>query len=248
MNNLKEAVKKIVLILPAMGGILLDKFNFNRILLLLLLAVIYLIFRYLNGITDIYSAAGIFLTYFAARYLFLFFSFTRNGIAERIKINFGEEEGFEIYKSITAVMFFIGGMSFSLLVIKSGITIPFSGIYTTIFNTAGIALALSGLVINTWATYLVGVDIYYYKDLFVGRKISEFKNEGPYKIFSNPMYGPGQANGYGTALIYGSAAGITGMLMNQVMMYIFFYTIEKPHIIRILRKEEEQKTKRKIAG
>jgi hypothetical protein len=230
-------LKEIVRIIAAMGGILLDKVSLLRIIHFAALAGIYFIFRWLFNEVNFQAAIAIFLLIYSIRYSFLFLSFVKNGFAERIKRRFGEEKGFQLYQTITAVMFFAGGLSFSLITIKSGFQLPFTGYYSTLFTAAGYTLALAGFIINIWSTYLVGIDIYYYKDLFVGRKISEFSNEGPYKIFSNPMYGPGQANGYGTALTYGSAAGITGMLLNQVMMYIFFYTIEKPHIIRILRME-----------
>jgi hypothetical protein len=47
------------------------------------------------------------------------------------------------------------------------------------------------------------------------------------------MYGIGQANGYGYALIYGSAAGVVFILLNQLMMYLFYHTIEKPYIKKL---------------
>jgi hypothetical protein len=238
MKKIIVLIKEIVRIIAAMGGILLDKFSYLRVFHFALLVVIYFFFRWLYGIADFQTALAVFLTFYTIRYLFLFLGFVKGGFAGKMKDKWGEEKGFQIYQTITAVMFFAGGMSFTLMIIKSGLNLPLYGYYGTIFTTAGYAIALAGFVINVWATYLVGIDIYYYKDLFVGRKITEFKNEGPYKIFSNPMYGPGQANGYGTALTYGSAAGLTGMLMNQVMMYIFFYSIEKPHIIRILKAEK----------
>jgi len=236
MKKVFDGIMRVLMIIPAMGGILIDRFNLSRIFLLIILAGIYLLFRWLYEEADFYLAASIFLSSFILRYLFLFSSFIPNGIADQLKKRYGEEKGFEVYKTVTAVMFFFGGLSFSLMIIKSGFQLPFFSYYSSAFTAAGTVAALTGIIINVWSTYLVGVDIYYYKDLFVGRKISEFKRAGPYKLFSNPMYGPGQANGYGTALTYGSAAGLTGMLMNQVMMYIFFYTIEKPHIRRILRE------------
>jgi hypothetical protein len=235
MKKIFDTIKELVQIIAAMGGILLDRFSLLRVIHFGILVLVYFLFRWLFETADFTTAAIIFLSIYVSRYIFLFLGFVKNGFAGKMKKRFGEEKGFEIYQTITAVMFFAGGLSFSLMTIKSGFQLPFSGYSNTIFTAAGYTLALAGFIINIWSTYLVGIDIYYYKDLFVGRKITEFKNEGPYKIFSNPMYGPGQANGYGTALTYGSLAGVTGMLLNQVMMYIFFFLIEKPHIIRILK-------------
>jgi protein-S-isoprenylcysteine O-methyltransferase Ste14 len=82
---------------------------------------------------------------------------------------------------------------------------------------------------------LIGIDIYYYKDLFLGRPICGIIKKGPYKYLSNPMYGIGQFNGYGTALMSCSLAGIFAMSMNQTMMFIFFHKVEKPQIIKFLK-------------
>jgi hypothetical protein len=110
--------------------------------------------------------------------------------------------------------------------------------FDSFFIFAGTAIMIAGMIINIWSTLLIGVDIYYYKDLFLGKAIINFKKEGPYSLFSNPMYGPGQANGYGSALVCGSVAGLIFMFLNQVMMYIFYFVIEKPHIKRITAEVE----------
>jgi Phospholipid methyltransferase len=81
----------------------------------------------------------------------------------------------------------------------------------------------------------IGIDIYYYKDLFLGRPICGIIKNGPYKYLSNPMYELGQFNGYGTTLMSCSLAGIFAMSMNQTMMFIFFHKVEKPHIIKFLK-------------
>lgn len=229
-------IKKLALLIPATGGILIDKISLPRILLLLTILTGYFIFKWLYDTAAPSFTVYLFLGLFVLRYIFLFGSFIKNGFADRIKNKLGEEKGFELYRIITALLFFTTASSFSLMINKSPLEIPIYSEYKAVFMGAGILLAASGFVINIWSAMLVGVDIYYYKDLFVGRLISDFKREGPYQLFSNPMYGPGQANGYGTALIYGSAGGLGGMLLNQMMMYLFYFTIEKPHIKIILSK------------
>jgi hypothetical protein len=47
------------------------------------------------------------------------------------------------------------------------------------------------------------------------------------------MYGLGQASGYGTAIMYASVIGVIAIFLNQLMMYIFYLAVEKPHIQKL---------------
>jgi hypothetical protein len=228
--------KKIILVILAMSGILIDKITPSRILLFLSLLFVYLFFLWLSRESDSNLSVIIFTTIFICRYIFLFLSFIKNGIADYLKRRFGEHSGFDIYQIITAVMFFLSASSYSLVVYKSNFGIPLYDRFNSFFIFIGIIAIILGVTTNVWSTLMVGIDIYYYKDLFLGKVVGEFKKAGPYSLFANPMYSLGQANGYGSALIYGSATGIIFILMNQIMMYIFYLTIEKPHINKLFNK------------
>jgi len=183
------------------------------------------------------SALIVFISIFSIRYIFLFFSFTRKGVAYYLKKKFGEDLGYEIYQSLTAVLFFLSASGFALLVNKSfGILFPSFLENPVILSAVGIPVIMIGLITNIWSTLIVGIDVYYYKDLFLGRKISEFRKEGPYNFLSNPMYSVGQASGYGTAILSASLPGVAVIFLNQVLMYIFYLIFEKPHIKKILLK------------
>ena len=69
--------------------------------------------------------------------------------------------------------------------------------------------------------------------MFVRRPIGNFEVKGPFRYFSNPMYGIGQFNAYGLALLSGSIWGILAAALNQITMYIFYFLCEKPHIERL---------------
>lgn len=221
----------------ATAGIRLDKLHPHRIVLIV--ANIALLVWALEN-TTVAIALTYFLTVFTLRYLFLFASFIPDGIAGRLIRCFGEEKGYEIYETITATMFFHGGAAFGCL-LESTRGMPFGAPadYPALLAGTGTILSAVGSTVNIWATLIIGVDIYYYKDLFLGRFITEFRMEGPYRIFSNPMYGVGQLAAYGAALAGGSLAGIIATMMNQTMMYIFYFLIEKPHIRRMLASAEE---------
>jgi hypothetical protein len=53
------------------------------------------------------------------------------------------------------------------------------------------------------------------------------------------MYGIGQSSAYGAALMAGSVAGILATVLNQLVMYVFYYTIEKPHIKSIISAQQK---------
>lgn len=92
---------------------------------------------------------------------------------------------------------------------------------------------LAGFLVKLAAADVVSVEIYYWKDMFLGRKISDFVVSGPYKYISNPMYGIGQLQAYAIALWYGSVIGLTAALVNQLLIFSFYFFIERKFIKRI---------------
>lgn len=100
-------------------------------------------------------------------------------------------------------------------------------------------IVLFGFVIKLWAAQVVGWDIYYWKDMFLGRKISDFVVRGPYKYFANPMYGIGQIQAYGFAIWYGSTYGLGVALLNHSLVFIFFFLVEKKFIQRVYIQGKE---------
>jgi hypothetical protein len=227
---------KLVLTLLAMGGILVDKLNSLRMISYILFILLILFYNWLGKIISVEAAIIIFLINFLVRYLFLFNSFKINGIAKWLKDNFGERNGFEYYQFITSIMFFLSALNFTLIINKTSLfgfeQIGDIKFILTLLGGVGI---FAGLLVNIWSAMLIGIDVYYYKDLFMGRPICDIIKKGPYKYLSNPMYGLGQSNGYGTALMCGSAVGLLVICMNQIMMFLFFYKVEKPHIIRYFK-------------
>jgi hypothetical protein len=186
---------------------------------------------------------------FVLRYIYLFAGFVKNGFAGKMIAKYGEERAWNIYELQTSFMFFQRGLSFGLLTHASQwslvdlistniITLSSPDVVLLKYacTAIGLVLVLIGFWVNTASTFVIGIDTYYYKDLFLKRAIVDFKVEGPYKYFSNPMYGVGQSSAYGASLMVGSVAGILATLLNQVMMYTFYYLIEKPHIDLIVKK------------
>jgi protein-S-isoprenylcysteine O-methyltransferase Ste14 len=236
-------IKEIILIVLAAAGIRLDGINQARILSIILIAIGYGFHRLLALPADINTALVYVVVLFAIRYILLFASFIPKGISEFLISRFGETKGWNIYEIATAVLFWQRGLSFGYMLdaTQGSIFHVFALLDTqtvkVILTSFGVILSAIGLWINISATMIIGIDTYYYKDLFLRRILTPFQVAGPYRYFSNPMYGIGQASGYGAALMVGSLEGLLATLMNQVMMYVFYYAIEKPHVVEVLQKE-----------
>lgn len=97
-------------------------------------------------------------------------------------------------------------------------------------------LFISGFAVKILAAKAVSIEIYYLKDMFLGKKISTFVVSGPYKYLSNPMYGIGQLQAYATALWYNSEIGILAALINQMLIFTFYYLVERKFIQRVYLK------------
>ncbi len=233
-----KLLKKFLLTLLAMGGIFVDRLTPLRMISYFIFFLLIILYNWLGKIISDETAILIFFFNFMIRYIFLFNSFKINGIANWLKNKFGEIKGFEYYQSVTALMFFLSALNFTLLLNKTSLY-SFEQVVNlrfilTVLGGIGI---ITGFLINIWSAMLIGIDVYYYKDLFLGRPICGIIKKGPYKYLSNPMYGVGQLNGYGTALLSFSLVGIFAASMNQAMMFLFFYSVEKPHIIKFFKEE-----------
>jgi protein-S-isoprenylcysteine O-methyltransferase Ste14 len=69
--------------------------------------------------------------------------------------------------------------------------------------------------------------------MFLGRKITDFVVSGPYKYLNNPMYGIGQLQSYAIAIWYGSFYGLMAAALNQILIFSFYYFIERKFIKRV---------------
>lgn len=212
-----------------MSGLRVYHFKNSRFISLALSVAFYYYLVHLNSFS---AAMYYFIIATVVHYLFLFGIFMKNGIADSLIKKFGEEKAFLLYEVWMGVVFFHNGAS-SGYIIAVNHALNLSFISSWILLPLGIICFIAGFGIKIWATLTVGVDAYYYKDLFHRKSFSDFKVSGPYKYFANPMYGIGHLYGYGTALLYGSLMGLLAIFLNQMLVFLFYYTIEKPHVKRV---------------
>jgi protein-S-isoprenylcysteine O-methyltransferase Ste14 len=164
----------------------------------------------------------------AVRHGFAFASFSRNGIAARLKARLGSELGLSVHESAAILLLFAQRLSFLQLLLATA-NAPSSALDEALVSS-GMALVALGVAVSVWATRIIGVDRYYYSDLFGGPTHVRLERRGPYALFTNPIYGVGQLAAYGAALIVLSPIGIWAAVLNQVLLYVFNAAVEQPHV------------------
>jgi protein-S-isoprenylcysteine O-methyltransferase Ste14 len=158
---------------------------------------------------------------------------TENGLRHWFIRRWGDENrGYQAYETVLGFLFFHNGISIGFIASST----PDSLFHLANNNLIFIIIPLifiSGFIIKIWAAKVVSINIYYWKDMFLGRKICEFVVTGPYKYFSNPMYGIGQLPAYATAIWYGSKYGLIAAFLNQFLIFSFYFLVEKRFIKRV---------------
>lgn len=170
---------------------------------------------------------------------FIFLVLSERGLRLKLIKKFGEEKAYLYYEAFLAFAFFHNGIGLSFISQSSA----GSGLLGTIPETVSLAffaiLFAIGMGTKIWSAYAVGIPIYYWKDMFLEKKVGDFVVTGPYKYFSNPMYGIGQLQVYAIAIYYDSIYGLIFGAINQMLVFLFYFMVEKPFIYRTYL---EQKT------
>ncbi len=119
------------------------------------------------------------------------------------------------------------------------------GVPAVITTSVGLAALAVALLVKIWSTHIVGLDVYYYRDMFLQRgghtshDSEEFVEHGPYRWLSNPMYGVGNLSAYGIALVQRSWLGLVASAIAQICIYAFYLRYERPFVQRYYLADEE---------
>jgi protein-S-isoprenylcysteine O-methyltransferase Ste14 len=163
---------------------------------------------------------------------------SENGLRNWFISKWGENEGYLAFEAILGLLFFHNGFSIGYIAAANPGRI-FSIIDRGSLLIIVAILSALGFAVKLFAAKAVSVEIYYWKDMFLGKKISDFVITGPYKFLKNPMYGVGQIQAYAFAAWYGSAYGLMAALINQLLIFSFYYLAEKKFIKRVYQKIPE---------
>ena len=106
---------------------------------------------------------------------------SKNGLRHWFVEKWGNEnEGYLAFEAILGFLFFHNVVSIGYVASSSpGNLFPL--ISSDLLLIAAI-MFIVGFTIKIWATEVVTIEIYYWKDMFLGRKISDFAVSEPYQI------------------------------------------------------------------
>lgn len=156
----------------------------------------------------------------------------KSSLPSRAIARFGEQRAFKAYETVVGLMFLNQGLAVGCMTVLHLPTWE-SLIYPPLYIAVGVALFILGLTFKLWATLTVGVDAYYFRDMFLGQSLIPICNSGPYRFLRNPMYSVGHLQGYGYALIYGSLPGCFAAAAGHFLIYVFFFVAERPFLRHI---------------
>ncbi len=232
ITNLIKRVNHLFVLLISMAGYVPKNATiFRTIALLSSLIFAFYLSRYQSGNFDL---AILYFVLSEVCYLsFITIVLSENGLRHWFTRRWSNEnEGYLAYETVLGFLFFHNAASIGYFSSSSpGSLFPF--IQNDFLFIIVVILFITGFTIKIWAAKVVGIGIYYWKDMFLGKKISDFVVTGPYKFFNNPMYGIGQIPTYATAIWYGSKYGLIVAFLNQFLIFMFFYLVEKKFIKRV---------------
>ena len=174
-------------------------------------------------------AGAYFATATLLHYAYLFGMFGDGGWARRLRERRGDEQGYLVHEGWMALAFCHNALSTGFICVATSGALR----ATPVTGVLAAALIVAGLVVKVWATLIVGLDAYYYRDLFLERAGGSFERRGPYRWLRNPMYTVGHLQAYGLALWYGSVWGLAAVAINQALVLWFNAVVEQPHLRRV---------------
>jgi protein-S-isoprenylcysteine O-methyltransferase Ste14 len=225
-----NVIKKLLYTILSISGFVPDRMTVARWIFMVgsLLFTILVLPKYLN----LNFAMGYFAISTIVYLGFIFWVLPQHGFRIKLMERFGEEDAYAYYEGFLAFAFFHNGASLTFISQSSAGSGFWSDVPQLIIVLIAGVLFVTGLVVKIWSAYLVGVPVYYWKDMFLGRKVSDFVASGPYKYLNNPMYGVGQLQVYAMAIYYNSVYGLLFAVINQLLVFLFYFTVEKAFIYR----------------
>lgn len=231
MKKILSRINEFLVIIISISGYVPKNATFIRTLSMGL-SLIFLVVISLQKPQNSFWALVYFLFAEGFYFGFIWLVLGQNGLKARFIRIWGEEKAYLIYEGILGFLFFHNGASIGFL---ASATSPGSVVSADNLDLAITAafLFIFGFGIKILCTKILSVEIYYWKDMFLGRKIIDFNEKGPYKYFTNPMYGVGQAQAYAVALWYCSSLGAVSAMLNQLLIFWFYFQVEKKFIKKI---------------
>ena len=228
-SNIMTVGKKAINVALAMSGLRLDSGRYLLAWIPLLIASTWLFYQAQQSEYLVAYLISVWSFYYIGASLILGTPLNRIIIKK-----FGEKTATKFCDMIIGLMFVNIGLGVAAAALHTGASIPLP---PALRWSLVVLLTVIGFAIKFWATWIVGIDTYYFRDLLLQKTHGEYTAQGPYKWLANPMYGAGNLHLYGPALITGSLLGLSFAIACHIGIYAFYYIVERPFIRRTYMTE-----------
>jgi protein-S-isoprenylcysteine O-methyltransferase Ste14 len=154
-------------------------------------------------------------------------------VSSALRARFGERRSVWLYEVYLGAAFSNHGLALAGVAVATPGTLELP---TAVVVALFVALGVLGVVTKYWATFLTGLDVYFYRDLFTRRPVGDLVTRGPYRLLRNPMYGVGNLHAYVPALIVGSGFGLLVAAVYHVAIFTFLVFVERPFVKSLLKQ------------
>lgn len=231
-----QVIYKTISTLLSMSGVISGHMTLSRVIIM----VVSFIFS--TTILPKYNSSNYAVSYFVLTTLvymaviFILLSEYSLDLRKKWIEKYGEERAFIAFETILTFTFFHNAVSLTFLSQSSSMSISVNEYFNFFIQIIAIMLYIFSNVVAVWSAYVLGIPLYFWKDMFLNKKVQTLVKAGPYKYFNNPIYGIGRLQYYAIALYYGSLYGLIAAIFSQMLLYTFFYTVEYPFIKRLYFK------------
>lgn len=190
------------------------------------------------------TSIGLFLLSWFGYYglLSLFF---RLRVFEYLWKKYGRAKTIMIFEPMLALMFLGFMLGFGALVETTAGQGPSIHAYvgsTLAVQVVAVILWVIGYIFKTWATWLIGMDIFFFHDQILRTPGSHLVQSKLYTYFTHPTYSVGYLGVYAYALWHDTLYGIAGGLLLHLGIFAFVKLAEEPGMRELYDKpiQEDQ--------
>jgi hypothetical protein len=156
--------------------------------------------------------------------------FYKLGLHRVMRRRLGEERAYTVYSSVLGVVFFNLALCQVPFLSAFGGSLTLPGTSLQIMLLSAVMFAVS-LGVKFWATLVLGVDGYYYRDMFLEKRSEGGPlTGGPYAFLSDPMYSVGYLLVYSTAIYAQSLEGLVVAIVFHLSIIAFNWIVEQPFV------------------
>lgn len=153
----------------------------------------------------------------------------RFGIHRALRKRFGDEKAYGIYSVVLGVVYFNIVWSQVPFLAAAGGTLDLNLSSSNVL-AASVLLAVVPFSVKIWATLHLGLDSYFYRDMFLEQPGDAPVTSGPYAFFTDPMYSVGYCQVYAAPLFARSFEGLVVGVLMHASIWLFHLVVERPFV------------------